>query len=81
MLVVPELHPIYEFLIIISSYLIISQIMDNLISPYIVGQKIKISPILLVISLILGITFFGLVGAIFAIPLVLVLKTTWEHYK
>ena len=81
MITVPEIHPIYEALIAILSYVVLSQIMDYFISPYLIGQKVKISPIFLVASFVLGISSMGLIGAFFAIPIALVLKTVWEHYK
>lgn len=79
-LIVPDLHPAYETLIVVFSYLIISQIMDYLISPYFIGQKIKVSPLFLFLSFVIGISFFGLIGAILAVPIALILKTVWEHY-
>lgn len=81
MIAVPEIHPIYEALIAILSYIMLSQIMDYFISPYLIGQKVKISPIFLVASFVLGISSMGLIGAFLAIPIALVLKTVWEHYK
>ncbi len=81
MLLVPNIHPIYEILIAIFSYFVLSQIMDYLVSPYLIGQKVKTSPIFLFTSFILGISFLGLLGAFLAVPLALVLKTFWEHYS
>jgi predicted PurR-regulated permease PerM len=81
MIAVPEIHPVYEALIAILSYIVLSQIMDYFISPYLIGKKVKISPIFLVVSFVLGVSFMGLIGAFFAIPIALVLKTIWEHYS
>lgn len=81
MVLVPELHIVYEILIAILSYVILSQIMDYLVSPYLIGQKVKIQPVFLIFAFIIGVSLMGLVGAFFAIPIALILKTIWEHYK
>ena len=81
MLIIPELHPAYEILIAILSYMILSPIMDYVVSPYLIGKKTKVSSFLLIGSFIVGITFFGIVGAILAVPIALVAKTIWEHYR
>jgi len=79
LILVPEIHIIYEFLVAILSYVVLSQVMDYLVSPYLVGQKIKISPIFIILVFILGVTFMGLIGAILAVPIALVIKTIWDH--
>ena len=81
MFFIPNIHPIFEALIAATSYLIISQIMDYFISPYILGKTSKISPLLLILSFIIGITFFGIFGAFIAVPTALVIKTIWEYDK
>lgn len=81
MYLVPNLHIIYEVFIVIFSYIILSQIMDYLISPYLIGQKVKTSPIFLFVSFMLGISLMGFLGAFLAVPLALILKTVWEHYS
>lgn len=81
MLVVPAIHVAYEILIAVFSYIILSQVMDYLISPYLIGQRVKVSPIFLVVAFILGVGSMGLIGAFLSIPIALVLKTVWEHYK
>ena len=55
--------------------------MDYLISPYLIGQKVKVSPVFLILAFILGMGSMGLIGAFLSVPIALVLKTVWEHYK
>jgi len=81
MLAVPEIHPIYEVLIAILSFIILSQIMDYFVSPYLIGQRVKVSPVLLILAFVLGVGSMGLIGAFLSIPIALVLKTVCEHYK
>lgn len=81
MAIVPNLHPIIEILIAVGSFLALSNLMDLFISPYFLGKKTKINPFLIFFSFFIGITFFGIIGAFFAVPIALVIKTIWEHYN
>lgn len=81
MMLVPNIHPLYETLIVIFSYIVLSQIMDYLVSPYLIGQRVKVSPLFLILAFVLGVGSMGLIGAFLSIPIALVLKTVWEHYK
>lgn len=80
-MLVPNIHPLYETLIVIFSYIVLSQIMDYLVSPYLIGQRVKVSPLFLILTFVLGVGSMGLIGAFLSIPIALVLKTVWEHYK
>lgn len=81
MALIPDLHPIFEVLIVVFSYFALSNLMDLFVSPYFLGKKTKINPFLIFFSFFVGITFFGIIGALFAVPIALVLKTIWEHYN
>lgn len=81
MMLVPNIHPLYETLIVIFSYIVLSQIMDYLVYPYLIGQRVKVSPLFLILAFVLGVGSMGLIGAFLSIPIALVLKTVWEHYK
>lgn len=81
MTLVPNLHPLIEILIVIGSFFALSNIMDLFVAPYFLGKKTKINPFLIFFSFLIGITFFGLVGALLAVPIALVVKTIWEHYS
>lgn len=80
MALIPDLHPILEVLIVVFSYFALSNLMDLFVSPYFIGKKTKVNPLLIFFSFFIGITFFGIIGALFAVPIALVLKTIWEHY-
>ena len=81
MALIPDLHPIYEVLIVVFCYFALSNLMDLFISPYFLGKKTKINPFLIFFSFLVGITFFGIIGALFAVPIALVFKTIWGHYN
>lgn len=64
----------YYALGIIIWFQIVQFFEGNLITPNIVGGKVSISPLVAIISLLLGGKLFGLAGLILAMPMVAVLK-------
>lgn len=64
----------YYALGIIIWFQIVQFLEGNFITPNIVGGKVNISPLVAIISLLLGGKLFGLAGLILAMPMVAVLK-------
>ena len=61
--------------------LIIFQQMDgNLIEPKIMGKTLKINPLLVIFSVIVGGAYFGIIGMFLAVPVVTVLKQVLLEY-
>lgn len=81
MSLIPNLNFFIELFIVLAAFLLISNLMDLFVAPYFVGKKTKVSPLLIFTSFLIGISFFGIIGALLAIPLALIIKTTWEHYS
>lgn len=61
-------------------YIIYSQIENNLIAPKIQGNAMRIPSLLILISIVIGMYMFGLVGAIVAIPIAGCIKVLIEEY-
>jgi len=59
---------------IIISMIIIHQLESGIISPYIVGEHVGLHPITVIFALLIGGTFFGLVGLILAVPIAALIK-------
>lgn len=60
--------------------IILQQIDANIINPKIVGDSLKISPLLVIFSVTVGGAYFGFVGMFLAVPIVTVIKLMMEHY-
>lgn len=54
---------------------------SNIINPMIMSKCIKINPLLIVIALTIMGSIFGLLGMIFAVPVLIILKLTIEFLK
>lgn len=59
----------------------IHQVEANLLNPKIIGVAAKIHPVLVVFALIVGEHFFGLWGALLAVPALSVAQSVFQHFR
>jgi predicted PurR-regulated permease PerM len=59
----------------------IHQLEANLLNPKIIGDQAKIHPVLVVFSLLVGEHFFGLPGALLAVPVFSIAQSTFLHFR
>ena len=59
---------------------ILQQIDANIINPKIVGQSLKISPLLVIFAVTIGGAYFGMLGMFLAVPVIAVIKIVVEDY-
>ncbi len=60
--------------------IILQQIDANIINPKIVGDSLKISPLLVIFAVTVGGAYFGMFGMFLAVPIFTVLKIFIEDY-
>lgn len=60
--------------------IILQQIDANIINPKIIGQSLKISPLLVIFAITVGGAYFGILGMFLAVPLIAVIKIVVEDY-
>lgn len=72
---------IVEGLAVLMLYGAINIGVDYFLSPYLIGKSTKIHPLILVTVILLGSFAFGFIGALLAIPILLVAKTIVENFK
>ena len=60
--------------------IILQQIDANIINPKIVGNSLKINPILVILAVTLGGAYFGLMGMFLAVPIVAIMKVLIEDF-
>ncbi|NRA35702.1 MAG: AI-2E family transporter [Polyangiaceae bacterium] len=61
--------------------LMIHQVEANLLNPKIIGVAAKLHPVLVVFVLILGEHYFGLWGALFAVPMLSIAQSFFNHFR
>ena len=59
---------------------ILQQIDANIINPKIVGNSLKLSPILIIIAVTIGGAYFGIIGMFLSVPVVAILKILLNDY-
>ena len=59
----------------------IHQIEANLLNPKIIGVAAKIHPVLVVMALLIGEHFFGLWGALLAVPALSLVQSVFQHFR
>ena len=74
------LNSIPAALVFAIYYVIYQQIENNLISPTIHARAVDLSALFILISIIIGVTLFGLLGAIIAIPVAGCLRILLQDY-
>jgi predicted PurR-regulated permease PerM len=60
--------------------LVVNQIDANVISPMVMSQTSEVDPVTVIVAILLGIAFFGLLGAVIAVPLAAFLKVLYTTY-
>ena len=60
--------------------IILQQLDANIINPKIVGQSLKVSPLLVIFAVTVGGAYFGILGMFLAVPVAAVLKIVVEDY-
>ena len=60
--------------------IILQQIDANIINPKIVGQSLKISPLLVLFAVTVGGAYFGILGMFLAVPVIAILKILINDY-
>lgn len=59
---------------------ILQQVDANIINPKIVGQSLKISPLLVIFAITVGGAYFGILGMFLAVPIIAVIKIVIEDF-
>ena len=75
---------IWQALIMVIVVTILQQIDANIINPKILGNSLKISPLLVIFAVAVGGAYFGFWGMFLSVPLIAVIKlllTDYIEYK
>ncbi len=77
------LSPVVFTIIVVGSAMVLDSIFDNIISPRIMAQALKIHPAAVLIAALIGVSLLGLIGVLLAAPVLATLKliTTYIYRK
>ena len=71
---------IEQAIIMLIVAIVLQQIDANIIGPHILGEGLKVSPILIIFAVTVGGAFFGVFGMFLAVPVVAIIKIILEDY-
>jgi predicted PurR-regulated permease PerM len=64
------LEPVYYTVLVVVSCLVLDQIFDNMVSPRILGQTLKVHPAAILVAAIIFTNLIGVIGLVLAAPVV-----------
>ncbi|MDO9573998.1 MAG: AI-2E family transporter [Candidatus Contubernalis sp.] len=60
---------------------IVQQVESHVLTPTVFGKNLGLHPVIVILSLLFGGSLFGLLGLIFAVPVVAVIKVIFKHLR
>lgn len=73
------MEPLYYTLLVIGVALVIDQIFDNLISPRIMSDALKVHPAAVLVAAIIAANLFGILGVVVAAPILATVTLFWKY--
>ena len=70
----PDMNNFIFGLIVAGIYVVVVQAQANVIAPKVMGRAVRLSPVIIMISLIVGFNVAGLIGSLLAVPIVATIK-------
>ena len=61
-------------------FTLVNQLETHLLSPLILGRTTRLHPVTVILAILIGAQLFGLLGAVFAVPIAAFLKLVFEDY-
>ena len=68
-----------SLLSVVGVFMVVQALEGMIITPRIVGEKIGLHPVVIILAVLLGAEFFGLVGVIAAVPAAATLNVLFNH--
>jgi predicted PurR-regulated permease PerM len=73
------MEPLYYTLLVLGLALLIDQIFDNLISPRILSNALKVHPAAVLVAAIIAANLFGVLGVVVAAPILATVTLFWNY--
>lgn len=74
-------HSLIKGVVVALVYLVIQQIESHLLSPLLLGKTVRLHPIVIIISLLLGYEIYSIIGAFIAVPVALCVSAVTDSYR
>jgi predicted PurR-regulated permease PerM len=74
-----DLTPFYYTLLVLAIALVIDQIFDNIVSPRILSDALKVHPAAVLVAAIIAANLFGILGVVVAAPILATATLLWKY--
>lgn len=74
-----DLPPLYYTLLVLGIALLIDQIFDNIVSPRILSDALKVHPAAVLVAAIVAANLFGILGVVVAAPILATAILLWKY--
>ena len=65
---------------VVSLFIVIQQLENNILVPKVMGKVSGFSPLVIFLALLIGANFFGIIGAICAVPVTMIISTILKKF-
>lgn len=74
-----DLPPLYYTLLVLGVALLIDQIFDNIVSPRVLSDALKVHPAAVLVAAIIAANLFGILGVVVAAPILATAALLWRY--
>ncbi|MGH7195332.1 MAG: AI-2E family transporter [Candidatus Saccharimonadales bacterium] len=68
-------------LVTLILYVVVQQIENHLLAPVLLGRTVKLHPIIIIFSLLVGAELYGILGALLAVPVALTISAAVDSFR
>ncbi len=68
-----------QALFMLGAIILVMQIEGHVLQPFLLGRAVKIHPLAVLLAIAIGIVLGGIIGALFAVPMLAFAKTFVQH--
>jgi predicted PurR-regulated permease PerM len=72
-------HGVVSAIIMAAGVLVVQQVESHVLQPFLMGRLVRLHPLAIIFSIAAGAVLFGIVGALFAVPLAAFTNTVVNH--
>jgi predicted PurR-regulated permease PerM len=76
-----QFDPLGHILLVPGTYLLIATLQNNLVSPLVYGQRLKLNPVAVLVGVLFWWLLWGVAGAFLAVPFFAALKILADHVE
>jgi predicted PurR-regulated permease PerM len=76
-----QFDSIGRILLVPGTYLLIATLQNNLVSPFVYGQRLKLNPVAVLVGVLFWWVLWGVAGAFLAVPILATLKILADHVE